>query len=306
MIDLIENYDFKKKLLGDLYNNENPIKNILLAYEDKNYRDKEDDYFNFNRFKRGHIENYKEIDDLFKKLFPSSNTEYKDIMNSFWTTYKCYLQIIYPEIFMPEGTIKDGDEVPLKIPQKSDLNISTPNMSYAPFKYYKNNGKIHKKYLAYYKKNYSFLKVYDGMTWAKFLIENFEVFSKVHNSEELKKFAALTHTIGNIAIVPYGFNTNRNFNDYWDMGLKLIQENLSSNEWEDYINMNFFNHYVDENNNIKQYFKRSNNFKRSNKNNLYLPQNEEDIIRFLKNVNFCIETREKDMMKELHKKETIN
>lgn len=297
MIDLIENYDFKKKLLGDLYNNENPIKNILLAYEDINYRDKKQDYFNFNDFKRGHIENYKVIDDLFKKLFPSLNTEHKDIMNSFWTTYKCYLQIIYPEIFMPEGTIKYGDEVPLKIPQKSDLNISTPNMSYSPFKEFNNNkGKIHKKYLSYYKKNYPFLKVYAGMTWAKFLIENFEVFSKVHNSEELKKFAVLTHTIGNIAIVPKGFNTSRKFNDYWDMGLKLLQKDLSPNEWEDYINMNFFNNYVDENNNIKQYFKIS------NKNDSYLPQNEEDIIRFLKNVNFCIETRGKDMMKELHKK----
>lgn len=302
MINLIENYDFKKKLLGDLYNNENPIKNILLAYEDKNYCDKEDDYFNFNKFKRGHIENYKVIDDLFKKLFPSLNTEYKDIMNSFWTTYKCYLQIIYPEIFMPEGTIKDGDEVPLKIPQKSYLNIVTlPNMSYSPFKGVNNNkGKIHKKYLAYYRKNFPFLKVYDGMTWAKFLIENFEFFSKVHNSEELKKFAILTHTIGNIAIVPYGFNTTRKFNDYWDMGLKLIQKDLSPNEWEDYININFFNNYVDENNNIKQYFKES------NKNNSYLPQNEEDIIKFLQNVNFCIETREKYMINELHKKGTTN
>lgn len=302
MINLIENYDFKKKLLGDLYNNENPIKNILLAYEDKNYCDKEDDYFNFNKFKRGHIENYKVIDDLFKKLFPSLNTEYKDIMNSFWTTYKCYLQIIYPEIFMPEGTIKDEDEVPLKIPQKSYLNIVTlPNMSYSPFKGVNNNkGKIHKKYLAYYRKNFPFLKVYDGMTWAKFLIENFEFFSKVHNSEELKKFAILTHTIGNIAIVPYGFNTTRKFNDYWDMGLKLIQKDLSPNEWEDYININFFNNYVDENNNIKQYFKES------NKNNSYLPQNEEDIIKFLQNVNFCIETREKYMINELHKKGTTN
>lgn len=302
MINLIENYDFKKKLLGDLYNNENPIKNILLAYEDKNYCDKEDDYFNFNKFKRGHIENYKVIDDLFKKLFPSLNTEYKDIMNSFWTTYKCYLQIIYPEIFMPEGTIKDGDEVPLKIPQKSYLNIVTlPNMSYSPFKGVNNNkGKIHKKYLAYYRKIFPFLKVYDGMTWAKFLIENFEFFSKVHNSEELKKFAILTHTIGNIAIVPYGFNTTRKFNDYWDMGLKLIQKDLSPNEWEDYININFFNNYVDENNNIKQYFKES------NKNNSYLPQNEEDIIKFLQNVNFCIETREKYMINELHKKGTTN
>lgn len=106
MIDLIVNYDFKKKLLGDLYSNENPIKNILLANEDINYCDKSDDYFNFNDFKRGHIENYKSIDDLFRKLFPNANTEYKDIMHSFWTIYKCYLQIIYPEIFTPEGTIK--------------------------------------------------------------------------------------------------------------------------------------------------------------------------------------------------------
>ena len=300
MIDLIVNYDFKKKLLGDLYSNENPIKNILLANDDINYCDKSDDYFNFNDFKRGHIENYKSIDDLFRKLFPNANTEYKDIMNSFWTTYKCYLQIIYPEIFTPEGTIKDGDEVPLKIPQKSELSSLTINMKYSPFKYNKDNGRIHKKYLAYYKENYSFLKVYEGMTWVEFLIENFEVFSKVHNSEELKEFAVLTHTIGNIAIVPYGFNTGRKSNDYWDMGLKLLQKRLPSTEWETFINTNFFKCYVDENYNVKQYFKTT------DKNNSYLPQNEEEIISFLKNINFCIETRGKEMMKELSQKETIN
>ena len=66
------------------------------------------------------------------------------------------------------------------------------------------------------------------------------------------------------------------------------------------INTNFFKCYVDENYNVKQYFKTT------DKNNSYLPQNEEEIISFLKNINFCIETRGKEMMKELSQKETIN
>lgn len=295
MINLIVNYDLKKKLLGENYSNKNSIMNILLAKNDINYRDKSEDYFNYNNFKRGHIENYKLVDDIFKKIFSGFNTEYKDIMNSFWTTYKCYLQIMYPEIFMPEGTIKKEDENPLKSPQKKELILVTPNLQYPPYNS-KGCNIIHKKYLDYYKKNYSFLKVYEGMTWIRFLIENFDVFSKVHNSEELKKFAVLTHTIGNIAIVPYGFNTGRKFNDYWDMALKLLKNDLSFDEWKKFIDINFFNCYVDENYNIKSYFKTA------NKNRLYLPQGEEDIISFLKYSNFCIQIRGKNIINELNKK----
>ncbi|MGR6899398.1 hypothetical protein [Rummeliibacillus sp. BSL5] len=294
---LTANYDFKKVLLGDNYIGDgNPIKNILLAKVSANYLDKSDDYFNYNNFKRGHIENYQLIENVFRILFPSSNTDYKDVMNSFWTTYKCYLQIMYPEIFMPIGTIKEGDASPLIIPDY-ERNDSIPNFAYPPHSSEKYEV-LHPKYLTYYKNNFPSLTVEKGMNWIEFLSTNFEYFSEVHDSEELQKFAVLTHTVGNIAAVPCGFNGGRGHRDYWDWGLKLLQDFLEPiGAWKDFINTNFLNCYVDEDYKIIPYWK----------NHLVpysrlLPKNKFELIEFLEQANFRIEERGRNMMNEFNKK----
>lgn len=300
MGNLTANYDFKKVLLGDNYIVDgNPIKNILLAKDSANYRDKSDDYFNYNNFKRGHIENYQLIENVFRTLFPISNTDYKDIGNSFFTTYKCYLQIMYPQIFMPKGTVKKGDVSPLTIPVYEEEN-PTSNISYPPYNS-KGYEVIHKKYLTYYKNYFSLLKVHEEMTWIEFLTINFEFFSKVHNSEELQKFAVLTHTIGNIVTVPPGFNAGRGHNDYWDWGLKLFQDFLEPiRAWENFVNTYFLNCYVDKEYKIIPYWE---NHLASNLQ--LLPKNEFEIIRFLKHVNFCVEERGKNMVNEFNKKNGV-
>ncbi|WP_426093968.1 hypothetical protein, partial [Escherichia coli] len=43
-------------------------------------------------------------------------------------------------------------------------------------------------------------------TWNEFLLDNFTKFERVHQDPQLKRFAELTHSIGNITVVPLGFN----------------------------------------------------------------------------------------------------
>ncbi|CEG27151.1 hypothetical protein [Bacillus sp. B-jedd] len=297
MENLTTNYDFKKILLGSNYIDDgNPIKNILLAKDDKNYRDKSDNYFNYKYSKLGHIENYQLIENVFRTLLPNSNSDYKDIANSFFTTYKCYLQIMYPEIFMPNGTTKDKDKDTLKKPIYEEEN-PTPARHYPPFVTGKDKV-IHEKYLTYYKKYFPSLKVDKGMKWVEFLTINFEFFSKVHNVEELQRFAVLTHTIGNIVTVPYGFNAGRGHNDYWDWGLKLLQCFLEPiGAWENFVNIYHLSCYVDNEYEVIPYWENH-----LAPNIRLLPKNEFDIIRFLKHVNFCIEKRGENMMNDFNKK----
>ncbi|RHW36011.1 hypothetical protein D1B31_18150 [Neobacillus notoginsengisoli] len=298
MENLTANYDLKKILLGSNYIDDgNPIKNFLLARDDKNYRDKSDDYFNYKNFKRGHIENYQLIENVFRTLFPNLNSDYKDIANSFFITYKCYLQIMYPKIFMPNGTVKKGDVSPLTIPIYEEEN-PTPNIRYAPF-VSEEYEVIHEKYLTYYKNHFPFLKVHKGMKWVEFLTINFEFFSKVHNLEELQRFAVLTHTIGNIVTVPKGFNAGRKHYDYWDWGLKLLQGGSLEpiGEWRDFVNTYYLSCYVDTEYEIIPYWE---NHLASNIH--LLPKDEFDIIRFLEHVNFCIEKRGENMMNDFNKK----
>lgn len=92
--------DLKRILLGDKYDETNPIKNILMGKIDQNYMDNKNDYYNYSR---GHLENYQIVEDVFQKLTNHKDTGFKDIMNSFWITYKCLLQIEYPKIFKPFG-----------------------------------------------------------------------------------------------------------------------------------------------------------------------------------------------------------
>ncbi len=87
--ELTWDYDFKKILLGDIVyvSNENEaIKNILLAKNFSNYVDSEIDY---NKYYQGHIENYQVVENVFKKVFQEGNGSHKDVMNSFWTTEYC-------------------------------------------------------------------------------------------------------------------------------------------------------------------------------------------------------------------------
>ena len=75
-------------------------------------------------------------------------------------------------------------------------------------------------------------------TWNEFLLDNFTKFDRVHQDPQLKRFAELTHSIGNITVVPLGFNSGRSlsFKDYWDYSLEQLSIFLASfHSWESYV-----------------------------------------------------------------------
>lgn len=297
--NLTYDFDFKKILLGNQYCEKKEIKNVLLAKNAVNYVDS---YIDYNKYYSGHVENYQIVEEVFKKVFQNGDINYKDIMNSFWTTYKFFLQIEYPNIFTPEGSLKN--EIPLE--KNTNLTNSKVDNGYPPFDSLKYQV-IHKKYVSYYNTNYPKLVVEDGYTWNQFLIENYDQFLKVHDCPELAKFAKLTHTIGNIVAVPEGFNSARYFPylDYWDLSLDSLkkiftEENVCSSfsddvvnsikksmvaysSWEDFINFHYLNDYVDENYTIIPFWE--NHFIKLE------PSTREEIIDFLTKVNICIDKR---------------
>lgn len=308
--ELTWDFDFKRILLGSQKydnNNERIIENILLAKNPDNYVDSESDYKNFYR---GHIENYQIVEDVFRKVFKDVNESHKDIMNSFWTTYKFFLQIEYPDVFTPKGSLKT--EIPLE--KNIKLTVSKVNNGYPPFDS-EDYQVIHKKYVSYYKTNFSQFIVEEGYTWNRFLIENFEQFAKVHNCPELIQFAKLTHSIGNINLVPKGFNGSRYCPhlDYWDLSLnslkkiftgekennvfsdftvKSIEKYMSAySSWDIFIDSHYLNNYVDENYNVLPFWKR--HFE------IIKPTTHEEIIMFLTKANTCIENRGKTILAQI-------
>ncbi|MDQ7158907.1 hypothetical protein RCG63_02715 [Lactococcus lactis] len=290
--ELTWDYDFKKILLGDTAYDSNKnevIKNILLAKDFSNYVDSKSDY---NKFYQGHIENYQVIEIIFKEVFQKVNGSHKDVMNSFWTTYKFFLQIEYPDIFTPVGSLRN------KNPLKKNINLIVSKVSnaYPPFDS-KKHQIIHQKYICYYKKYFPQLNVKEGDTWNQFLMENFNQFDKVHLCLELVQFAKLTHSIGNIAVVPKDFNASRYlpYLDYWDLSLNSLKKCMPAyNSWDSFVDSHYLNNYVDEHYNVLPFWE--NHFKRTN------PTTREEIIMFLTKANFCIENRGKKILSQIRKK----
>lgn len=295
--NLTWDYDFKQILLGKNYDeNANPILNILKAkrgnikIKDKyNYQDKTTDYHLNKYSSRGHIENYKLIEEVFQKLL-LGNTDCKDVMNSFWNTYKFSLQIKYPNVFV---SVKEAE----KLNFNSHFSLEEgrdPTQLRSP-----TLGSINSKITDYYnspnnKVTALKLIVEENETWINFLINNFDQFDEVHDCPKLKKFAKLTHTIGNIAVIPIGFNRGRAGYDYWDWGLEYLKEFLEPiNAWHDYIDIHAHHFYV------KDYDKKDDEIIPFWKNHLNLdtdnsdliPKNEKNIESFLDIVNACIESR---------------
>ncbi|MGF2146482.1 hypothetical protein ACQUEF_14065 [Vagococcus fluvialis] len=266
--------DLKRILLGDKYDETNPIKNILMGKIDQNYMDNKNDYY---KYSRGHLENYQIVEDVFQKLTNHKDTGFKDIMNSFWITYKCLLQIEYPKIFKPFG-----NEI---------VSIKKP-----PF-----YGEINDSYIKHYEEN---LKVSDvivndknqKLDWITFLIDNFDRFDKVNKVTELKDFAKLTHTIGNITIVPAGFNRGRNDYDYWDYALVKLRNFLETiDSWDNYVQKNHMEPFL------------SNTYRpvpllegHLNDSKLTLPQDSDVIKKSLKFINGSIEERGRKMINSLN------
>lgn len=279
-------YDLKRILLGDKYDETEPIRNILNGKLHE--KDSKDDYA---RSMPGHIENYRVVSDVFESLYPNGSTQYKDIMNSFWTTYKHYLQIEYSDVFMPEGKLSE-DATNWEKPSYS----KRPSTRYPPFSY-GDYTCVGEGYAAYFALHFPEFKVAAEDKWFEFLLANFEHFPNVHRSAELNTFAQRTHTIGNICDVPKGFNAGRGASDYWDWALTFLREYLMTfGGWKLFVDAHYLNDYVNaEDDTVIPFWE---NHLSDNKMIPYYPLTHSDIQSFLKTVNANIRSRGERMMEE--------
>lgn len=293
--------DLKKKLLGSNYitGKNNYIKNILMAKEGKYYQDKE------GKVIKGHIENYLVVNEVFKHLTDNKLIEHTDVLHSFWHTYKALMQLERPDLFRPLGSLKKEDEIPLEKPDKKNLpKIDKGFPPHASDKYLV----IHKKYIEYYQHyfpEYLPNEVPEKYTWIDFLLYNNDKFSEVYDKyPKLKDFARLTHSIGNIIIVPKGFNAGRGANDYGDFALKSLKTFLDSfNTWEDYVIQFHLESFLNSDENQSEKYSPISlwNGHLEGKAGSF-PKNKTEIKEFLEIVTSSIEEREKILLKKVKDK----
>lgn len=278
-------YDLKKKLFHTTYDNDRPILNILLANKESCHKDHSTDYIPHTS--KWDVEYYKCVQEIFSTVYGCPETVPKDIMNSFWHTYKFALQFYYPEYFRPNEFETNMLSTP------TSEKIDGLSISFLP---HKNNRTLDLKYAQYYQKmNQNLIKLNAETTWIDFLIANYDKFEKVHKHAAFQKFAQLTHTIGNIAIVPRGLNTSRSRYafDYWDYTLLSLKDSFSTLDgelWKTYIHSYHLNSYVDENYEILPLW--STHFTSDG----YMPQTEKEFNEFLHTVNAHIVKRGEKIM----------
>lgn len=209
-----------------------------------------------------------------------------ETMNSFFYTYKFFLQLEYPKIFTPSGS---GN---LSIP---DENISSISSKFPPH-ISKDSKKINGKheYKEYFNENFNELDTSMDI-WIEFLINNFGYFDKVNKNERLLKFAKLTYTIGNFIVIDYKYNGSRagRFKEYWDLTLFDL-ENKQKNNWNNFIERYFLQPFLNSKNEPILFW--------NDHSKKIEPQSIDEMNQFLKNVNASIEERGKYITKILCEK----
>lgn len=163
------------------------------------------------------------------------------------------------------------------------------------------------------------LKAKFGKAWTRFSADTMNSFQttytrakeiygaeRVQENKLLLEFATYTHTIGNFSLVPFNLEENTPFNpyrytkfrDYFDLSLKFIKERVDAETFKKYIDTFFLNDYVDSEYNVLPLINRHKNLllqeKMSIENvNDLLPQNEDELNEYLKNVIEKIKNRGK-------------
>jgi hypothetical protein len=152
--------------------------------------------------------------------------------------------------------------------------------------------------------------------------------SSVKQNKHLQKFATLTHTIGNLTLVPFkidpdndkkSFNQYRGFRDnhtnkyfvydFFDLSLKIIKENVDIQTFKEYIDTFYLHDFVnlDDNYSIKPLLKKHKTLLAQNKMSLdnpesFLPDNNDELNEYLINVNKLIMQRSKRIVIVLNNK----
>lgn len=132
-----------------------------------------------------------------------------------------------------------------------------------------------------------------------YILAHFHEFQEVHENHELKKFATLTHTIGNFIVIPHWMNTGRSLplRDYWDLTLKSLYDyfHLFDDEddaWEKFIQIFYLEPFVERKKFEPKIF---------DKLHFASNQGKDELNLFLQKTNQRIEQRGKYMVNELYK-----
>ncbi|MGX7031148.1 hypothetical protein [Vagococcus zengguangii] len=126
----------------------------------------------------------------------------------------------------------------------------------------------------------------------QFLIDNYPTYISTNNRIFL--YSKYTHTIGNFIIETKGFNMGRKQNDYWDLALKLLYDFfkiMDKDVWIKFIDTFMLHSFVNSDYSLSYYWDRNNND--------LGPNNEEEIVRFLRISTKSIEQRGKQMIKKI-------
>lgn len=156
---------------------------------------------------------------------------------------------------------------------------------------------------------------------------------KIYGSEALAQknkllieFASLTHSLSNFTIMPFklqkdddkSFNQYRGANfgkyfvfDYFDLSLKLIKESISFNAFKQYIDTFVLNDYVDDHYNVKPLMSKHSAYLKADCLDLtnpskFLPNTEEELNEYLRNVISLIKSRSIRLMHEYNKRVSEN
>lgn len=172
------------------------------------------------------------------------------------------------------------------------------------------------------------LKIKFGEIWSRFSADTMNSYQttytrakKIYGEDKLGKnkllyeFARYTHTIGNFTLIPFSvdkntpFNPYRNseFKDYFDLSLKFIKEKVDAETFKEYIDSFYLNDYVDDNYNILPLISSHKKLLQQEKMriddvDMLLPQNEQELNEYLRNVVDKIKSRGKRIAILLTKK----
>ncbi|NLP52034.1 hypothetical protein [Bacillus sp. RO1] len=157
-------------------------------------------------------------------------------------------------------------------------------------------------------KNKKYLLRYDWLLSERV----FNHYTEINNLPEVKRFATLTHTLGNMTLLPKGYNVGRATptKDYWDLTLISLQNFLGStfdNFVTDYHMQDFTADAIEFWEGHSLEYPLPDSFDRNNVNKLNQAQKDEivykRILEFMQKVNVRIEKRSKRLFIALKEKE---
>lgn len=296
ILNITSNYDFKKNCMNSIEKltikiDKNPelVEDIIdfnvcdLYYIDK----KGEEIKNFLR--------YKLINDIYKGPLVDCD--------NMMLTKKILATILdNQKVIINKVNLKDNNSRIFIIENSVELETDTMNSFWTIFNIFLNKyicPELDSKCIKYYGKKNATLKRY----W---LLKNIDEILSTDNIDEIesdfpgivdcitefKKFALLTHSIGNFTLVPEGYNMRRYSitNDCWDLSLIDLQSRCNEYTW--YCNNIHIFLYDDYFNN----YDKGKQFNDLNVKPLYhnhsfenkLPKDVFEFFQYLQNINKCI------------------